>query len=157
MSAISYLTGDATAPVGEGARVICHVCNDIGGWGRGFVMALSKKWSEPESQYRAWHERGEPGGFVLGAMQLVQVGPELSVANMIAQHGVHAVEGVPPIRYHALEQCLAALAEHATTAGASVHMPRIGCGLAGGSWPKVESIIEFTLGAGGVAVCVYDL
>ncbi|RYD76612.1 MAG: Appr-1-p processing protein, partial [Verrucomicrobiaceae bacterium] len=45
--AIHYVTGDATRPEGDGARVICHVCNDIGGWGRGFVTALSKRWKGP--------------------------------------------------------------------------------------------------------------
>jgi hypothetical protein len=53
MNAIDYRTGDATDPVGEGARIICHVCNDIGGWGRGFVVALSKRWPEPEAQWNA--------------------------------------------------------------------------------------------------------
>jgi hypothetical protein len=38
--------------------------------------------------------------------------------------------------------------------GASVHMPRIGCNLAGGSWGMVEPIIERTLGH--AKVFVYD-
>ncbi|XXU05921.1 hypothetical protein WMF40_38440 [Sorangium sp. So ce854] len=53
MNVIDYRTGDATEPAGAGPRIICHVCNDIGGWGRGFVVALSKKWPEPEARYRA--------------------------------------------------------------------------------------------------------
>src|SRR6476659_8205484 len=106
MTSIAYLKGDATAPVGDGHRVICHVCNDIGGWGRGFVMAISQRWPEPESQYRAWHTQGERAGFALGAIQIVDVAPQLSVANMVAQHGVSAKNGVPPIRYDALAQCL---------------------------------------------------
>lgn len=40
---------------------------------------------------------------------------------------------------------------------ASVHMPRIGCGLAGGSWGKVEPIIQEELCDKGVQVFVYDL
>ena len=51
---IKYITGDATQPVGEGNKIIVHVCNDVGGWGRGFVMALSKRWKEPEMKYREW-------------------------------------------------------------------------------------------------------
>lgn len=49
---IQYTTGDATQPLADGAKIICHVCNDIGGWGAGFVVALSRKWSEPERAYR---------------------------------------------------------------------------------------------------------
>ena len=157
MTSITFRTGDATAPVAAGEKIICHVCNDIGGWGRGFVVAISKRWPEPEARYRAWYEQGEAGGFRLGAIQLVEVEPELSVANMIAQRDVRAIQGVPPIRYDAVRSCLETLAQHAARVGASVHMPRIGCGLAGGKWPEVEAIVDATLCAAGVAVHVYDL
>jgi hypothetical protein len=36
-------------------------------------------------------------------------------------------------------------------------MPRIGCGLAGGTWDRVEPVLESTLAAAGVEVVVYDL
>ncbi|KYF63070.1 hypothetical protein BE11_32400 [Sorangium cellulosum] len=81
----------------------------------------------------------------------------LSVANMIAQHGVRPQGDVPPIRVDALAQCLGSLAEHAQGVSASIHMPRIGCGLAGGKWPEVEAIIQRTLCAAGLSVHVYDL
>ena len=157
MSTISYLKGDATSPVGGGNRIICHVCNDIGGWGRGFVVALSKRWGAPEARYREWYKLGEHGGFALGEVQLVDVEPTLSIANMIAQHGIKTARGVPPIRYEALDACLASLTRHASSRNASVHMPRIGCGLAGGTWPDVEALIVKTLCAGGISVSVYDL
>lgn len=153
---IEYSTGDATQPRGDGNRIICHVCNDIGGWGRGFVTAISKRWPEPEARYRAWHREGKAGGFALGAIQVVEVEPGLSVANMIAQHRNRSKGGIPPIRYDALRMCLEKLADHASRIGASVHMPRIGCGLAGGTWPEVERIVRATLGAAGVPVVVYD-
>ena len=157
MGRITYVEGDATNPVGAGARVICHVCNDIGGWGRGFVTAISRRWREPEAQYREWFRSGEAGGFCLGAIQVVPVGPGLSVANMIAQRDIKRRQGSPPIRYDALSACLTKLASHASASGASVHMPRIGCGLAGGSWPEVEAIVTSTLCEAGVDVVVYDL
>ncbi len=43
MSAIRYIKGDATQPQAGGNKVIAHVCNDLGGWGKGFVMAISKR------------------------------------------------------------------------------------------------------------------
>lgn len=55
MKEIIYLIGDATAPEIEGLKIIVYVCNDIGAWGKGFVMAISKRWPEPESQYRKCH------------------------------------------------------------------------------------------------------
>jgi|SRR5690606_6939258 len=155
-SSITYLEGDATAPVGDDTKIICHVCNDVGGWGAGFVLALSKRRPEPEARYRAWYSQGESAGFRLGAVQLVEVEASLLVANMVAQRGVRAAGGVPPLRYDALRECLTTLGEQAVSRHASVHMPRIGCGLAGGSWPEVESIIDATLVAASVPVHVYD-
>lgn len=69
---IEYRTGDATAPVGTGPKIIVHVCNDIGAWGRGFVMAISKRWSEPERRYRAWHRGEGQQPFALGEVQFVE-------------------------------------------------------------------------------------
>lgn len=113
MTSITYLKGDATAPAGSGAKIICHVCNDVGGWGKGFVLAISKRWPEPGTRYRAWHKQGVPGGFRFGAIQLVEVEPALAVANMVAQRGIRPTRGLPPIRYDALRDCLASLAERA--------------------------------------------
>ncbi|PSL41287.1 hypothetical protein CLV51_1211 [Chitinophaga niastensis] len=45
---IIYFKGDATKPLGSANKIIAHICNDIGGWGKGFVTAISKRWSEPE-------------------------------------------------------------------------------------------------------------
>jgi hypothetical protein len=40
--------------------------------------------------------------------------------------------------------------------GAFVHMPRIGCGLAGGEWRRVEPLIERRLVRRGIPVTVDD-
>ena len=60
------------------------------------------------------------------------------------------------LRYPALLDCLTKLAELAAEHGASVHMPRIGCGLVGGRWDEVEPLIVQTLCAAKIAVTVYD-
>lgn len=130
--------------------------NDIGAWGSGFVVALSQRWAAPERSYRGWHDAGD--GFHLGAVQFVPVKEDLAVANMVAQHGIRTSgQAQPPIRYQALEQCLWLVVRRAAETGASVHMPRIGCGLAGGSWAEVEPIIRRCLTDSGVPVYVYDL
>ena len=173
---ITYLEGDATEPKVKGNKIIAHVCNDIGGWGRGFVLSLSKKWPEPEKMYRRWYQEGESMLLVpghsnvtigqkceLGAVMFVPVAyvglppfKEITyVANMVGQHGVLIKEGVPPVRYEAIETCLKqvkSFIEH--IGGGSVHMPRIGCGLAGGKWTEIEPIIERALA--DVDTYVYD-
>jgi O-acetyl-ADP-ribose deacetylase (regulator of RNase III) len=155
--AIEYVTGDATQPLGEGAKIIVHVCNDIGGWGRGFVSALSKRWPEPEQSYRSWHRGEVDAPFALGEVQFVQVGDAVWVANLIGQRDVGIEGGVPPVRYEAIRKGLQRVAVEAQRLRASIHMPRIGCGLAGGEWEEVCKIIEQELVNKGVAVSVYDL
>lgn len=155
-ASLDFLTGDATAPQGGGARIIAHICNDQGGWGKGFVVALSRRWPEPETSYRQW-ARSINNRLPLGEIQVVPVAGELWVANMIAQHGIgRDSTGRPPIRYDALASCLRTLGLRALAMGASVHMPRIGCGLAGGRWTEVEPLIAAHVCAVGVPVIVYD-
>ena len=137
---INYLVGDATRPQVPGNKIIAHICNDAGGWGAGFVLALSKRWKEPEKQYRDWFKRKDD--FELGEVLYVRVANDIWVANMIAQHGyMDRMSGVP-IRYDALAKCLTDLHGTAQDHMASVHMPRIGTGLAGGKWDVIEPMIE---------------
>lgn len=148
---ITYLKGDATQPQGPpGLKIIAHVCNNRGGWGAGFVLAVSRRWPEPESEYRKWAKQKE---FVLGAVQYVRVEDQLYVANMVAQDG-YGEDGQPPLRYGALRRCLSSLERQASKHKASIHMPRIGCGLAGGDWSEVEKLIQEKLG--NIPVFVYD-
>jgi O-acetyl-ADP-ribose deacetylase (regulator of RNase III) len=154
--AIEYVVGDATTPTRRPA-IIVHVCNDIGGWGAGFVLALSRRWPEPEAEYRAW-SRAVDDRLPLGEVQLVAVEPELWVANLVGQRDIRrAPDGSPPVRYDAIRQGLRAVAEHAISHRASVHMPRIGCGLAGGEWSVVAEIVHDELVDVDVEVVVYDL
>ncbi|WP_405978962.1 macro domain-containing protein [Streptomyces sp. NBC_00158] len=156
MKPLTIISGDATSPQAKGPKLIAHVCNDIGGWGKGFVLALSRRWPEPEAEFRAWHRARSGNDFGLGAVQVVRVKPDVWVANMVGQRGIRTGSGGPPVRYEAMERCLGKLADHAQELGASVHMPRIGCGLAGGKWSRVEPLITEALCARDVAVTVYD-
>ena len=149
MGKINYVIGDATNPQGDGNKLILHICNDIGAWGAGFVLALSARWSAPEERYRAQSH------YVLGNIQLVDVEDDITVVNMIAQHGVGPdKDGIPPIRYLALIDALANVNKVAKAMSATVHCPRMGAGLAGGDWKFIETILRESL---SVPVTVYDL
>lgn len=141
---VTYVYGDATAPVGPDPKIIAHVCNDAGAWGSGFVLAVARQWPEVETAYRQWFAERGSNNFRLGAVQLVRVRPQLFVANMIAQVGP-STSG-PPIRYDALHTCLLRVGDTAMALRASVHMPKIGTGLAGGDWRTVEPIVRRALG-----------
>lgn len=162
MAVISYIVGDATRPQGDGLKIVAHVVNNSGGWGAGFVMALSKKWARPEAEYRRWcRERGEDFRRMLGCVQLVPVEEDVWVANVLGQHGTgRGPDGSPPIRYEALARGFARIADFAAEhpeRRVSVHSPRLGCGLAGGTWGEVEPLLERHLVRRGVPVIIYDL
>ncbi len=108
----------------------------------------------------------------LGEIQVVPVKDEFGtvfVVNMIAQHNFKSVENPVALRYQALADCFRKLGEWIesyriakglmvrpdTIGEVSIHMPRIGCGLAGGSWDKVELLIGTMLF--DYEVFVYDL
>lgn len=154
---IRYVVGDATQPQGIGTRIIVHICNDLGRWGKGFVLALSARWAEPETYYRAWSRGQAVVPFALGEVQFVAVEPALWVANVLGQHGIRQAGAAPPIHYDAVRAGLAKVAQFAQLHNAAIHMPRIGIGLAGGNWESISQLIGEELCARGISVTVYDL
>ncbi len=174
---IKFTKGDATNPGGSGIKVIVHICNDVGGWGKGFVMAISQKWKQPKLEYRRWYKNkrleqndtvqferlesrdrySDEKKFELGNVQFVGVADDIWIANMIAQRDIKPdVDGIPPIRYSYVSECLERVRQFAKRQNVSVHMPRIGCGLAGGQWSEIEEIINDRLIAHEIETNVYD-
>src|SRR5690606_22825691 len=138
----------------DGTRVIAHICNDIGKWGAGFSGAISRRWKDPEEFYKKQYKHAK-NRFKLGRIQWVFVDLDLAIVNMIAQEGVRSVNNPNPIRYDALESCLNRLSKGCRgligdnvvlkTDIITIHMPRIGTGLAGGSWDRISGLIDETL------------
>ena len=162
MTKINYVVGDATNPTfgQEGHKIIAHVCNDIGKWGAGFVLAISKRWYSPREAYIIW-SNSKSETFAIGNTQFVEVkninGEKTIVANMIAQSGTINKYNPQPLNYDALRATLTTIGLYAQVSGASVHLPKmIGCGLAGGKFEIVEQIINDTLIRMGVEVYVYE-
>jgi len=153
---IRYLKGDATKARGSGKRIIAFIINDKGrSWGAGFAHTVQKKWPFVLDEFQHWveHNRSE---FTLGNVHTSMIEPDLTIFKMVAQHG-YGESPTPRIRYGALETCLRKLAEEAITQKASVHMPRIGCGQAGGSWWVISELLEDILLKKGIKATVYDL
>lgn len=172
---IEYIKGDATKVcTTDGLRIISHICNNKKGWGSGFVLALSAKWSQPEAAYRKWAASGP--NFQLGQTQMVQVEDRygrLYVANMVAQDGFVGPNRSRAVDYGALEECLNQLDEWIKSflyvksllwqkggnnvPNVSIHIPRmIGCGLGGGEEEVVVGIIEKTIGRHEVLAYEYE-
>jgi O-acetyl-ADP-ribose deacetylase (regulator of RNase III) len=153
---IQYLKGDATQPRGANARMIVQVVNDKAiTWGKGFSVAVRKQWPQAQKEFTRWifENRSE---FKLGNILVSKLEESVELASLVAQHG-YGPSLFPRIHYLALEECLSKLSIRAKEIGASVHMPRIGCGEAGGDWNIVSEIIDEILCREGIPVTVYDL
>ena len=148
---LKFVVGDATNPESDtDLKIIAHGCNNVGAWGAGFVLALSRKWDAPEESYKELDFDTLEGG----ETQLVKCEPGIYVANIITQtfHTSH------PVRYDWLRLGFQRLDYFArtTTLSTSIHMPRIGCGLGGGRWSVVESLIREYFSS-ETDITVYDL
>lgn len=163
---ITYTLGDATSPKTGGSVLLPHICNTEGAWGKGYVLALSKRWPQPELAFREWAATGNDQGlhdvpYKLGEIQVVQVTekPYTAVVNMVAQSGYRPTyenDGKRYVDYDALAKCLTYLRIWAAVFGCSVHMPKIGAGLGGGDWDVIETLIEAHLAGMDVTVYLTD-
>lgn len=154
---LHYFKGDAIDPRGPGKKLIVQVVNDATpNWGgRGFAIALKKKWPRAQEQFKDW-ALSDRKNLKLGQVHATNITDEITVVSMVCQKGYGpAVQS--RIRYAALAECLAKVSALASELGASVHMPRIGCGEGGGLWFIVQELIDSALVSRSIATFVYDL
>lgn len=153
---LKVIKGSVCRPQSGGLKYVVQVVNDAGKYGAGVSGAISKAWPKVESEYRGlW--RMKYGKLKLGDVQFIQVASDLIVVNMIGKHDIVSSENPVPIKYDALQACLAKVGIEVSDNNGTVHMPRIGCGLAGGTWDKVGPIVEQELQKRGINVFVYEL
>ena len=147
MPNLNYIRGNVIDPILPEV-VICHVCNDIGRMGSGVAKAISDKWPIVKKEYLDWFSRPkymnkkEP---VLGEVDYIRVNDYIIVCNMIAQHSIISLGESKPIRYDALEKCLTDVYDFCKDMKLTLHMPKIGSGLARGDWTEIEKIILKTI------------
>jgi len=153
---LKYLRGDALEPRGSGPRIIAHIVNDkTPNWGAGFPVAMKKKWPMVQKDFRQWTTLDRTN-LSLGKVHTTQVSDDIMIVHMIAQHG-YGPSSKPRVRYGILGDCLNKLATIALGQGATIHMPRIGTGQAGGNWWIIADLIDQALAKQNLGVTVYDL
>src|ERR1019366_9189405 len=116
---------------------------------------VRKKWPHAQAHFRQWS--CTRGNLKLGNVHSISVRPDLTLVTLVAQHGFGRATSGPRLRYAALFSALEKAAALAKARSATVHMPRIGTGEAGGSWSIIEGIIRETLISMGMEVTIYDL
>ena len=154
-SPVSLAHGNVLEPRGSGPKILCQLVNDRARkWGGGVARKAAARFPDAEAEFaRCIVEI--PRDDRLGRVIFARASNDMVIGSMIAQEGF-GPSLFPRIRYAALERCLHAIAERAMEDGASIHMPKVGTGAAGGDWDIIAEMVEDRLVRAGLVVTIYD-
>ena len=165
MKELIVIDHDITKPIGSGYKLIIHVVNDQGKMGSGVAKSLFTRWPRVREEYLGWFNKNEDDThvpFELGQTQFVICNEnimfdDIVVANMVAQHMIGSDEnGLPPIRYKALKQCLDTCADYAIRFGFSIHLPyMMGADRARGDWDIIMGMIRNSICKKDINTTIY--
>lgn len=123
--------------------LLAHQVNCMGKFGAGLAGQIARRWPKVK---RLYLHKWKKDGWNLGNTQVINVGDpgqDLYVANCASQYGVG--KGNVQTEYSAIKTCFENLAYQRLDLGKNlpVYVPYgYGCGLGGGDWNVVFTIIE---------------
>ncbi|KKN52804.1 hypothetical protein LCGC14_0608470 [marine sediment metagenome] len=163
------MPGDATKPQRQSEDeivVIPHVCNNLGGFNAGFVVALNNLSPEPQRVYKEYLSKFTDTKNSLGEVCLATIDDKTYVANMIAQNCYISPKNPKPLKYWALAKCMknvvpiaaGNIVSHSSQNRPpfSLHCPKFGSLRSGGNWNFIEELIEELWIDRGFNVTVYE-
>ena len=117
--------------------VIVHGCNAQGVMGSGVAKALRAKWPKV---FDVYSDAGRNGRTLdLGSVTYVEVEPGLTVVNGVTQFTYGRDHGYRYMNYEAIYDVFNNVLY--SWDNDDIHFPLIGCGLGGGNWNIVSTII----------------
>lgn len=153
---IHLLHGDVLEPRNGGMKIICQLVNDKAvKWGGGVARKIAKRFPDAQEAFTEQVMK-IPQRDRLGRAIFSKASGDVTIASLIGQEGF-GPSLFPRIRYAALQTCLEQVADHAASIGASIHMPKIGTGSAGGDWSTIEEMLDDVMVRAGLFVTVYDV
>ena len=129
---LKYVEGDLVKTASD-YDVIVHGCNCFCTMGAGIAKTIKDKWPKV---YDTDCKTSKGDANKLGRYTMSDVG-DVIVDNAYTQHHY---AGYKPVDYDAIQIVMSRI--KIDFAGKKIGMPMIGAGLAGGSWSKIEGIIE---------------
>lgn len=132
---INYIKGDL---FDTDADIIAHGCNCRGGYGSGVAKTMADKYPKARHYYLDKHD---DDGWELGDVQYVTQRDGKIIANCATQDG-YMPRNVCHADYGAIRKCMELVKDFAKGNGYKVAIPKIGAGLAGGDWTKIEKILN---------------
>lgn len=128
---------------------VVHGCNTLGIMGAGLAKAVKDVYPEA---YAAYRKQFLERGLFLGEIITVPVDkppqglPHKFIVNAMTQDRLAKYDGEFVVSYEAIGHAFERIRELAVASQLPVHVPLIGCGLAGGKWSEVAPIIDAALG-----------
>ena len=151
---IRYVHGNVLEPRGPGIKVVCQLVNNLARrWGGGIARQAAKRFPSAEREFGTWLTN-LPRDRRLGQVHFSQPTRNIVITSIVGQAGLGR-SLVPRIDYRAIETGLAHVARFASTRGATVHLPQIGTGSAGGNWEAIRDLIEEEFVQSGLPVTIY--
>ena len=144
---IKYVKGDLFDHLDgfSGYTIVPHIVNNLGIFGSGFVVPLSKHFPSCKKEYlKKWES------FALGQVMLVKC-KNIYIAHMFAQDGISSKSvgqelnrTTKPIRYTALVKCLEEIQKivQNSKTPCRIMAPKFGSLRAGGNWDLIEELIN---------------
>lgn len=130
--------------------IVPHVCNNIDLFGAGFAAAVSTHYPIVKENYHLLGKNFLKNN--LGYVQYVKVLEDknyehtLIFANMIAQNSTISKSNPRPLNYRYLVQSMIDIDHFIKTKlkdhNIEIHMPKFGCGLAGGNWNFIQELVN---------------
>jgi O-acetyl-ADP-ribose deacetylase (regulator of RNase III) len=148
-------------------NVIAHGCNCQSNMGAGIAPLMAKAFGCDKFEMETWGPTAHKLGnidyetIVLGKNSTWSTldfknnanDPEVIVVNAYTQNHYGFRDG-PPLDYEALALCLRKM--NIQFKGKTIGLPQIGCGLAGGDWSRVKTMIINELRDCDVVVVIFD-
>jgi O-acetyl-ADP-ribose deacetylase (regulator of RNase III) len=119
--------------------IIAHGVNCSGGFASGVAGQIAKKFPLAKEWYLAKYHDDR---WELGHVQFVPMPWSGKIIANCATQKEYGRDGKVYVDYGAVKEVMHKLYDFAKSANASVGIPKIGAGLAGGDWQIIEAIIE---------------
>lgn len=136
--------------------IIVHQVDDQGRFYSPLASDLNDRYPRVRENYLRWITSPNIVENPLGLVQLTQITPTLGVASLVAQCGYGRFErtGIVYTQYAAFQNaCTQLMRELFIPDGIPFYFPEhIGCGHAGGNWPRIAAIIDTVFGDRAIIV-----
>lgn len=133
---VRHIIGDLVRDAAD-YQVIGHGCNCFTSFGAGIAPQIKAKFPEA---FVVDCETVKGDKDKLGTITYTKIQDEPVVVNIYSQYGFARQHGEVALDYDALRKGLRAMKQKFS--GKTFGLPKLGAGLAGGSWEIIEKIIE---------------